>query len=157
MGEFASKGVAGAGLGLGIAGTALGVLNGGWGNLLGGYGRNYGGCGYGYGYSGYGDVGISEALAERDAEIAHLRSKAYSDESDLTIYKYFDGKIKELNDKMNEQAVYNATVNGALGTITNQIAQLQGLVGSITKTAVPASAVCNFTPASTGGCQTQVT
>lgn len=27
--EFASKGVAGAGLGLGIAGTALGLLNGG--------------------------------------------------------------------------------------------------------------------------------
>lgn len=27
MAEFASKGVAGAGLGLGIAGTALGVLN----------------------------------------------------------------------------------------------------------------------------------
>ena len=73
MGEFASEGVAGAGLGLDIAGTALGVLNGGWGNLLGGYGRNYGGCGYGgYGYGAYGDVGISEALAERDAEIARL-------------------------------------------------------------------------------------
>ena len=27
MGEFASKGVAGSGLGLGIAGTALGLLN----------------------------------------------------------------------------------------------------------------------------------
>ena len=27
MGEFASKGVAGTGLGLGIAGTALGLLN----------------------------------------------------------------------------------------------------------------------------------
>lgn len=27
MGEYASKGVAGAGLGLGIAGTALGLLN----------------------------------------------------------------------------------------------------------------------------------
>ena len=160
MGEFASKGVAGAGLGTGIAGLALGVLNGGLGNLLGGgYGYGYG-RGYGYGgcgYGAYGDVGISEALAERDAEIARLRAKAYSDESDLTLYKYFDGKIKELNDKMNEQAVYNATVNGALGTITNQIAQLQSLVGSITKTAVPASAVCNFTPASTGGCQTQVT
>ena len=36
MAEFASKGVAGAGLGLGIAGTALGVLNGGLGNVLGG-------------------------------------------------------------------------------------------------------------------------
>ena len=34
MAEFASKGVAGSGLGLGIAGTALGVLNGGLGNLL---------------------------------------------------------------------------------------------------------------------------
>lgn len=42
MAEFASKGVAGAGLGLGIAGTALGLLNGGGygggilGNVLGG-------------------------------------------------------------------------------------------------------------------------
>lgn len=37
MGEFASKGVAGAGLGLGIAGTALGLLNNNCGNgLLGG-------------------------------------------------------------------------------------------------------------------------
>ena len=34
--NYASKGVAGAGLGLGIAGTALGVLNGGLGNILGG-------------------------------------------------------------------------------------------------------------------------
>lgn len=34
--EYASKGVAGAGLGLGIAGTALGLLNGGFGNFLGG-------------------------------------------------------------------------------------------------------------------------
>ena len=38
--EFASKGVAGAGLGLGIAGTALGVLSGGLGNVLGGWGVN---------------------------------------------------------------------------------------------------------------------
>jgi hypothetical protein len=32
--NYASKGVAGSGLGLGIAGTALGLLNGGLGNLL---------------------------------------------------------------------------------------------------------------------------
>ena len=50
MAEFASKGVAGAGLGLGIAGTALGVLNGGLGNVLGGLvgnGNNCGRCGGG--------------------------------------------------------------------------------------------------------------
>lgn len=38
--DFASKGVAGAGLGLGIAGTALGLLNGGIPGLLGGWGYN---------------------------------------------------------------------------------------------------------------------
>ena len=43
MAEFASKGVAGSGLGLGIAGTALGLLNGGLGNILGtGYNNNCG-------------------------------------------------------------------------------------------------------------------
>lgn len=50
MAEFASKGVAGAGLGLGIAGTTLGLLNGG----LGIFGRGCGNDGYGYGRGGYG-------------------------------------------------------------------------------------------------------
>lgn len=36
MADFASKGVAGSGLGLGIAGTALGLLNNGGNGLLGG-------------------------------------------------------------------------------------------------------------------------
>lgn len=50
MAEFASKGVAGSGLGLGIAGTALGLLNSSNGNgLLGGlFGNN---CNYAYGCS----------------------------------------------------------------------------------------------------------
>lgn len=39
MAEFASKGVAGSGLGLGIAGTALGLLNNGGNGLLGGFGQ----------------------------------------------------------------------------------------------------------------------
>ena len=56
--KYASKGVAGAGLGLGIAGTALWLLNGGLGNgLLGGFGPGWNrGCGYG--------AGASVALAE---------------------------------------------------------------------------------------------
>ena len=43
--KFASKGVAGSGLGLGIAGTALGLLNGnGLGGLFGGMNPNTCGC-----------------------------------------------------------------------------------------------------------------
>jgi hypothetical protein len=44
--DFASKGVAGAGLGLGIAGTALGLMNGnGLGGLFCGWGNCNAGCG----------------------------------------------------------------------------------------------------------------
>lgn len=144
MGEFASKGVAGSGLGLGIAGTALGVLNSGvlnggmpW--LMGG---NCANRGYGYGYMG--DVGLSEALAQRDAEIARLQAKAYSDESDLAIYKYFDGKLEEINKRLCEQAVFNATANGTMSVLASQINELKVLTGSITRTAVPKSAICDF-------------
>lgn len=148
MGEFASKGVAGAGLGLGVAGTALGLMNSGWlgngnwGNGCGnnGWGRN-GGCGYGYGVS---DIGISEALANRDMRIAQLEARAYSDESDLAVYKYFDGKFKELSDRLCAQEVFNATASGTMKVLADQIGQLQTLIGSITRTAIPQSAICDF-------------
>lgn len=167
MGDFASKGVAGAGLGTGIAGLALGVLNSGagllgngWGNgWNGGWGRNgngWGGnCGYGCGgFGAYGDIGVSEALAQRDSQIAFLSSKVYSDESDLAVYKYFDGKIKELNDKLCEQAVFNATATGTMKVFADQIGALQTLTNSITRTAVPESAICDFSGRSGCNCAT---
>lgn len=159
MGEFASKGVAGAGLGTGIAGLALGVLNGGANMLNGGWGngwnRGFGwggngfgfGNGYGWGGSGFGwgafDMGVSEALAARDARIAQLESRAYSDESDLVLYKYIDTKFKELNDKLCAQEVYNATMNSGVGSIANQVAELRAALGNITQTVVPKSVICD--------------
>lgn len=76
MGEFASKGVAGSGLGLGIAGTALGLLNanGNGGGLLGGL--LGGGC-------QNAQLGQAlNALAEKDAKIAELTAMRYSDNQD---------------------------------------------------------------------------
>nr|DAE41729.1 MAG TPA: hypothetical protein [Bacteriophage sp.] len=89
MGEFASKGVAGSGLGLGIAGTALGVLaasqNGG---LLGGlFG---GGC-------GPATMGV---IAEKDAKIAELTAQKYSDAQDSALYVATRGENKALRDEM---------------------------------------------------------
>ena len=150
MADFANKGVAGAGLGLGIAGTALGLANGGWLNGWGnGWGRNvnggYAGCGgWGYGYNGGSDIGISEALACRDMEIAQLRARAYSDESDLAVYKYFDGKFKELSDRLCAQEVFNANASGTMKVLADQIAQQQALLASITKTAIPEDVICSF-------------
>lgn len=161
MGEFASKGVAGAGLGTGIAGLALGVLNGGAGLL--GMGRNSGwgygngwGCGFGNACGGGAafDMSVNEALAARDAEIARLQAKAYSDESDLALYKYIDGELRSIRQELSDQKVYNATMNGGVSAMATQLRELQGIVASITRTAVPASAVCDFNNC---GCTTVTT
>ena len=87
MAEFASKGVAGTGLGLGIAGTALGVLNGGLGNVLGGYGnvRNGGCCGDEL--VNRFELRQSELLSNKDMEIAALRAEKYADGVATEAYK----------------------------------------------------------------------
>ena len=66
MAEFASRGVAGAGLGLGIAGTALALLN-------------NGGCGLG-GLLGGGNCGGMQVLvSEQAGQIARLSAEKYAD------------------------------------------------------------------------------
>ena len=93
MGEFASKGVAGSGLGLGIAGTALGLLNAnGNGGLLGGL--LGGGC-------QNAQLGQAlNALAEKDAKIAELTAMRYSDNQDAAVYKQTLADNKTLRDEM---------------------------------------------------------
>ena len=106
MGEFASKGVAGSGLGLGIAGTALGVLassqngNGLLGGLLGGNGN------------------CSQAIAERDAIIGKLQSEKYTDAAVLGLLD----KLEKLVDDAAAQTVKN---DKAIATNAQEIACLQ--------------------------------
>ena len=148
MAEFASKGVAGSGLGLGIAGTALGVLNGGLGNLLGGY--NNVGCSDNMMVNRY-ELGQENRIAKLESEIALRDANIYNDQKMLEMYKYFDGEVKRIDRTLCEQAVYNATQTGAISCIQGQIAQLQ----SLTKLVVPNTSVCpgwgnvTITPATT--------
>ena len=80
MAEFASKGVAGTGLGLGIAGTALGVLN-------------ANGCGNGIlgnlfgNRCGYGAVPEVQYVSHLQAENAQLKAENYSDRNDTAVYQ----------------------------------------------------------------------
>lgn len=136
MAEFATKGVAGAGLGLGIAGTALGVMNGGLGNILGGLGCNNT-CSENMVVSRY-ELGQESRIAKLESEIALRDANIYNDQKSLELYKYFDGEIKRIDRTLCEQAVYNATQTGAIGCIQGQIAQLYNL----TKLVVPNSSVC---------------
>ena len=112
MAEFASKGVAGSGLGLGIAGTALGVLNGGLGNILGGW-NNGCGCSENMAVNRY-ELGQENRIAKLESEIALRDANIYNDQKMLEMYKYFDGEVKRIDKTLCEQAVYNATQTGVI-------------------------------------------
>ena len=136
MAEFATKGVAGTGLGLGIAGTALGLMNGGLGNVLSGLGCNNT-CSENMAVSRY-ELGQESKISKLESEIALRDANIYNDQKSLELYKYFDGEIKRIDRTLCEQAVYNATQTGTIGCIQGQIAQLYNL----TKLVVPNSSVC---------------
>lgn len=148
MAEFASKGVAGSGLGLGIAGTALGVLNGGLGNLLNGMGSNV--CGDNAYINRY-ELEMENKIVAKDGEIALLKSNIYTDQKIADVYEKLNAKIGGVEAVVNTQAVYNATMNGTINCMQGQIAQLYGL----TKLVVPNTSVCpgwgnvTITPATT--------
>lgn len=164
--EYASKGIAGTGLGLGIAGTALALLNGG-GMLLGG---GLGSCKK-QEYVTQNEFDMNSVIMSKDAEIADLKSQVYTDTKIVDTYKVLEGRINDLRDRVDankeksneklyhnveklnckidfnknfqdginaQQLAYNGTNGATIACMQNQIAQLQG----ITKLVVPNTAVC---------------
>jgi hypothetical protein len=136
MAEFASRGVAGSGLGLGIAGTALGILNGGLGNIFGGL-TNTCGCNENMLVNRY-ELNMQNQIAQKDGRIALLESNIYTDQKLNDLRNYVDARVGAVENAVNAQAVYNATNTATIGCIQGQIAQLQ----SLTKLVVPNSSVC---------------
>lgn len=90
MGEFASKGVAGTGLGLGIAGTALGLLagnnngNGPLGGILGGNNNQ-----------------VDVLLADN----AKLRAEKYADKNTAEVYAALRNETKDLGERLLEKYI----------------------------------------------------
>ena len=155
MAEFASKGVAGAGLGLGISGTALALLNGGLGNLLGGGCNGWNnmhncGCSENNLVNRY-ELGQESRISKLESEIALRDANIYNDQKLLELYKYIDGKFEGVNATLGAQAVWNATQTATMNCMSGQINQLFGL----TKLVVPNTSVCpgwgnvTITPATT--------
>ena len=137
MSEYASKGVAGSGLGLGIAGTALGLLNGGG---LGGL-FNWGGCN-----NGCGDNAVvnryeatqSARIAELETEVKLRDANVYTLGEMSKLRDYVDRRFDGVNATINAQAVINAQVAANLSCMQGNIATLMGL----TKTIIPITNVC---------------
>lgn len=148
MAEFASKGVAGSGLGLGIAGTALGLLNSNNGNgILGGLFGNgcTQGCSENVLVNRY-ELGQESKIAELQSQIALRDANTYNDQKLLEVYKYFDGELKEMRkencDKWAAQGVINAKFESAIDVMGSQVASVNATISNITKTVIPNANVC---------------
>ena len=159
MAEYASKGVAGTGLGLGIAGTALGVLAG-----------NNGGNGLLGGLFG-GGPNLQGIIAAKDAKIAKLSAEKYSDNQNAVLYAATRAENQKLRDDifayvrpLADEAAANKTAVAVMQTeiaknkeiaelreqlVRKDIDCLRGAVAAqgatlagITKIVVPKDAIC---------------
>lgn len=157
MAEFASKGVAGAGLGTGIAGLSLGVLNSMGGNLLGGlFGNNpYNGCCTENMPVNRYEAGQSARISELETEVKLRDANFYTLSEMGKLRDYVDHRFSKVESEICEQKVFNATAVSNISCISNQVAQLMGL----TKLVVPNGSICpgwgdvtvSVTPAAAAG------
>ena len=132
--NFASKGVAGAGLGLGIAGTALGLLtNNGLGGIFGGVN----GCHENMPVNRY-ELGLSNEITNKDMEIAYLKGRDAAKTDSLELYKYVDGRFRNIEAQIASQAVVNAQITANISCLQSSVAALNAL----TKTVIPITNVC---------------
>lgn len=145
MAEFASKGVAGTGLGLGIAGTALGALAGGLNNLgMGGlFGRSA--CSEDKVVTRF-ELGQAQEIESLKSQIALRDANTYADQKLLEVYKYFDGELKDIRqhqcDRWAAQGVINAKFESAVDVLGTQVASINTTLGNITRTVIPNANVC---------------
>lgn len=133
--NYASKGVAGAGLGLGIAGTALGLLSG---NGLGIF-NTAPRCADADSHvvSRY-EAQQQARIAELETEVKLRDSNIYTDSKILDLYTYVNGKFTSIEKELCDQKVYNATNTATIGCIANQVNQLMAL----TKMVIPIASIC---------------
>lgn len=109
--NYATKGVANAGLTTGIIGTSLGALNalGGGGGLLGGL---FGGCCNGavcsdnMAVNRY-ELGQAQEIESLKSQIALRDANTFTDQKMLEMYRYIDGRLGEINGELGAQAVQN--------------------------------------------------
>ena len=143
MAEFASNGKGNAALATGIIGTSLGGLlslgSGLLGNGMIGWNNRMGACGCNEDHlvNRY-ELNKDQQIARLETENSLLKAEKHTDEKSLELYKYVDGRFREFEQAIAQQAVYNATNTSTIACIQGQVAQLQAL----TKCVIPTSSIC---------------
>lgn len=137
--EYASKGVAGAGLGTGIAGLSLGVINslGGLAGLGGNRttqndvltamltadmlrGRSAA-CGSDCDPVTQREIRLVQEIAAKDSQIALRDANTYNDQKNIEMYKYIDGRFQEFERELARQAVVNQKTEDSFQLVAKDI------------------------------------
>lgn len=129
---------------LGIIGTALGGLAAVGGNLLGGLngmGYNTAACSDNMPVSRY-ELGQQDEISKLRSENDLLKADKYTDQKLTEVYATLNHEIGKVKDELRDVAVYQATNTATVSCLGQQVNCLQQVLGSITKTVVPNSAVC---------------
>lgn len=100
-----------------------GGCNNGWGN---GWNRGGGGfipvpmCSDDHCVNRY-ELGMEQKLAAKDSEISQLKANIYGDQKILEVYRYFDGKVANIEARLAEQAVRNQGFADAFRELSKDI------------------------------------
>lgn len=148
MAEFATRGVANAGLTTGIVGAAGWLLNGGLGNILGG--GQAAACSENMPVNRY-ELGLQQENAALRTQVELHKAEIYVDNKLEALNDRYEARFGRIEGQIAQQAVHNATSDGLINCMAQQIAALQGL----TRIVVPNTSVCpgwgtvTVTPATT--------
>lgn len=128
--KYASRGQGNAGVALGSVGTALGGLSllGGLGNLGGLLGGpRTGCCNEDHPVTRY-DLEKTQELQNKDMEIARLNtevklrdSNIYTDQKSLELYKYVDGRFRDFENAIAQQAVINQATKDSVQLVQERL------------------------------------
>lgn len=147
--KYASKGVSGTALGIGIGALGLELLRGNLGGILGG---GNGCCNEDHTVNRY-EAAQQARIAELETEVKLRDANTFTMGEMNKLRDYVDRRFECVNSSINAQAVYNATNTAALTCVQGQVAQLM----SLTKLVVPNGSICpgwgdvtvSITPATT--------
>lgn len=92
------------------------------------------------------ELGMVQKLMEKDSEIALLKSEQNTEVKIAEVYERImtkvNAELKNQADWNAQQMVNNCHMSNGIAQNAASIAALQGIVGDITKTVVPKTAIC---------------
>ena len=152
--DVASKGLGNTALGLGIAGLATSLLGGG--ASLFNLGRGNNGTTSNPSdpdarFVTKGEANLMQENSTLKTELAIQKSENYTDKKMVDVTQYLDGKIRQLENKVDankdaqqavnaQQMAYNAAANANIDVLKSQVASLT----SVTKLMIPSGNVCQM-------------